>query len=406
MKMRWAATGFLLCQSVMGQVATVDWSHQLHTPGAYNNTVDIALDPNGNILAGGSTGGSLFSGSGSGFVAKYDPAGALLWGMQYPAGTVAAVAADSSGNIYTGGEKVNNVFVQKSDTSGNVQWTKTFATNLNGQTNGLAVDNSGNAFIAGGYDQGVTPNGPFISKYDPNGNQLWTRNTGNGSAWDVAMDHSNAVLMAGSNTDAFVRKYDTNGNITWTQQWGSSQPDSVRAVAVDPANNIFVGGSTTGNLDGQTPNPFGDPHAFITKLAGDGTIQWSHELSIGNESFVGDIATDSFGNVYLDGTSDTQLLLASFDPNGNLRWSQRMVSPSSDQWWSGLATDATGQHLWIGGYIQGAFNGAPSSGAADDALVAAISLPEPHTPLLVLAGSFVLARNRRKRLIGWNFRVQ
>src|SRR6185369_14181330 len=114
---------------------------------------------------------------------------------------------------------------------------------------GVAADASG-AYIVGyatalpGQPQ-IFNNGAFIRKYDPNGNEVWTRlftapeATGDTRAVAVALD-ATGVYMTGSTSgtlpgqrasgagqDIFVRKYDTKGNEVWTRQFGGGTATSI-----------------------------------------------------------------------------------------------------------------------------------------------------------------------------------
>src|SRR5262249_16206010 len=65
--------------------------------------------------------------------------------------------------------------------------------------------------------------------------------------------------------DAFVRKWgDDPAKPIWTRQWGSSGNDSARALVLDTADEIFIVGSTNGQLD--TAVAVGMEDIFVTKL--------------------------------------------------------------------------------------------------------------------------------------------
>ncbi|MCH8979561.1 MAG: SBBP repeat-containing protein, partial [Armatimonadetes bacterium] len=66
------------------------------------------------------------------------------------------------------------------------------------------------------------------------------------------------------NFDAFVRKYDADGNEVWTRQFGGSGSDRASGISVD-ASGVYVAGSTTGTLPGQTSA--GSADAFVVKLS-------------------------------------------------------------------------------------------------------------------------------------------
>ena len=109
-----------------------------------------------------------------------------------------------------------------------IGWTRQFGTSDNDYAPGLAVDASGNVYIAG-YTLGALP----------------------GQSFSGSMD-------------AFVRKYDGEGNELWTRQFGTSDNDSAYGLAVDASGNVYVAGETRGALPGQSSS--GSLDAFLIKF--------------------------------------------------------------------------------------------------------------------------------------------
>src|SRR5262249_3091518 len=154
-----------------------------------------------------------------------------------------------------------------------VAWVRQFAgIEPSGDEIAYSAANDGNIYIAGGaYSPAVVPGQPaatddaFVRKYDAAGTLLWERqlaSPGYDQAYGVAASAS-GVYVAGytNNTlpgqtsaggdDAYVAKYDTAGNLLWVRQFGSAGSDQANAVAAD-ATGVYVVGSTTGTLPGQT----------------------------------------------------------------------------------------------------------------------------------------------------------
>ncbi len=77
----------------------------------------------------------------------------------------------------------------------------------------------------------------------------------------------------GTYSDAFISKYGTNG---WTRLLGSFQNDFAYSITTGPDNSVYILGTTTGDLHGQTNN--GDNNGFISKFSPDGEIQWTRLL--------------------------------------------------------------------------------------------------------------------------------
>jgi hypothetical protein len=73
-------------------------------------------------------------------------------------------------------------------------------------------------------------------------------------------------------SDYFVTKYNSSGVKQWTRQLGASGADTGGyGVATDSSGNVFVGGYTMGNLDGNTL--LGTADFFVTKFDSAGTKQ-------------------------------------------------------------------------------------------------------------------------------------
>lgn len=56
----------------------------------------------------------------------------------------------------------------------------------------------------------------------------------------------NQKLVAVGKFDVFVAKYSKNGKLLWVKQAGGSEPDFVKLIKIDSANNIFITGYFTG----------------------------------------------------------------------------------------------------------------------------------------------------------------
>jgi hypothetical protein len=219
-----------------------------------------------------------------------------------------------------------------------------------GNESGVAVatDRSGNIFLAGITSSlGMAFNGyqntfgggnvdAYLVKFDAAGNRLWATyygGTGNempffGGKLALATDSSGDVYLAGptdSNTgiaspggfqttigggvDAYLVKFDSAGNRLWATYYGGSTVEYGYAVAVDAAQNVYLGG-TTGSASGIASGGFqntlnGSGDAFLVKFDAAGNRQWATYYG-GPGGEVGfSIATDPANNVFLAGTTDS-----------------------------------------------------------------------------------------------------
>ena len=88
----------------------------------------------------------------------------------------------------------------------------------------------------------------------------------------------------------------------WTKQLGTSSNDYGNGVSTDSSGNIYVTGSTSGGLDGNTH--FGDRDIVLVKYNPSGTKQWTKQLGTSSDEWGNGVTTDSSGNVYVTGMTD------------------------------------------------------------------------------------------------------
>ena len=260
------------------------WSVQFGTSG--NDTgAGVAVDGNGDVYIVGYTPGTLPGQANAGnydaFVRKYDASGTELWTRQFgTSGTDYGngVAVDGSGNVYVAGETPGTLpaqssagsydaFVRKYSSSGAELWTRQFGTSGSDGCHGVAADGNGNVYVAGavaGALSGQTSAGgadAFVRKYDSSGTEVWTKQfgtTGNETPWAMTLDTAGNAYVAGwtsaafpghrnaGSDDGFVRKYDPSGEELWTKQFGTSSNDGAFSVSVDGGGNLYLAGELGG----------------------------------------------------------------------------------------------------------------------------------------------------------------
>ncbi|WP_254564661.1 SBBP repeat-containing protein [Oscillatoria sp. HE19RPO] len=306
------------------------------------------------------------------------------------------VAADKWGNVYItgytlgslGGTNAGNydAILTKYDRNGNLLWTRQLGSPDVDVAFGVAIDSVGNVYITGQTagdleDTNAGNDDAFVTKYDTNGNLLWTRQLGTPGidiAYGVATDRDDNFYITGYTTgslaspnageyDAFIAKYDSNGNQLWSQQLGSLQTDIARGVAIDGGGNVYISGRTTGSLDG---NNAGNFDAFFAKYDRDGNRVWIRQLGTSGWDQSPGISTDQNGNIYITGYTTGNLegvnagtrdiFVTKYDPSGNLLWTEQLGTSSLDYSY-GSATDSAG-NVYITGHTTGSLEGENSGG--------------------------------------------
>jgi uncharacterized protein (TIGR03437 family) len=163
---------------------------------------------------------------------------------------------------------------------------------------------------------------------------------------------------ATSETDVFVTKLDPTGNILFTTTFGGKGSDMGTAIAIDPAGNIWVGGSTSSEnfplhdaFQTELGSGFPEGSGFLVELAPAGTVIYSSYFGgLMGGSSVNGIAIDQSGNLYLTGTTDASDFPTTPGlPSGMV--ASDALTPVSGAFITKL--DAAGQHVIYSALIVG-----------------------------------------------------
>ena len=84
-------------------------------------------------------------------------------------------------------------------------------------------------------------------------------------------------VVAGDDDQAFLSRYDEQGNVLWSREFGSSTPgdDNATGVTTDQTG-VYVVGWVHDALPGQTS--LGSTDAFIRKYTADGLLLWTRQF--------------------------------------------------------------------------------------------------------------------------------
>jgi hypothetical protein len=230
----------------------------------------------------------------------------LVYSTFLPANKATAIAVDNSGNAYvTGDATVADGFVPTPGaflTTGATGFVAKLNTNLSGSAalvyatwlassnifpNGIAVDQAGNAYVAGQINSPILTT--TANAFQPN--------------------------FGGAN-DAFVTVLNPTGSgLIYSTYLGGTGYDYAQAIAVDGAGHVYITG-VAGSRDFPTQNAFqstnnGFSDAFVAELdplslTGSGSLIYAGYLggSGGNDAGYG-IAVDQYGNAIVVGQAST-----------------------------------------------------------------------------------------------------
>ncbi|MFX0194684.1 MAG: SBBP repeat-containing protein [Candidatus Hodarchaeota archaeon] len=157
----------------------------------------------------------------------------------------------------------------------------------------ICADNQGNIYITGGTASTNFPTTPgaYDRTFDPG-------HTGSFGPCDV-----------------FVTKFDPNGNLVWSTFLGGSAYDRGYGIEVDNQGYVYVAGragpgfptknafQSTFQGSGTPSTGYGEQNAFVAKIKPDGSdLVWSSYVGVG--SMCRDMAIDDNGDIYVPLTYD------------------------------------------------------------------------------------------------------
>lgn len=392
------------------------WHTQLLGSAAADLPAAVALNrgQSGAIIQGGETTSALVGafqgGLSDGYVVAYDLAGNRIWSDQFGTGgddSVTAVASDAQGNVYITGLTegtlpgatpnprlgFDDIFLRKYDSAGHLLWTRQLGSTGEDTPNGIALDSSGSAYIVGVTDAllpgALSYSGGddmFILKYSPAGNLLAVHeagSAGNDDASAVAIGPDGRVNVAGftdgsfagspiGGFDVFVEQLDAQLRQIWIDREGSPGDDRAAAIAINDARQVFVAGTTTGNLVNGAHQ--GGSDVVVLGYDRSGRLSWADQRGTsGSDSgsgitvnAAGAPLTVGFTSSSLDGLPNAggnDLFLMEHGRQGRHQWTS-LLGTSGNDIATAVAFDPTG-HEYVVGYTDGDLDGVLNAGSFD-----------------------------------------
>jgi hypothetical protein len=300
-----------------------------YSDGAYA----LAIDSSGNVFVAGSTGSS-----------------------DYPT-TSGAYDRSYNGDSHEAGD----VFISKLNNTLTTLMASTFIGGISYEcANALAIDSSGNVFVAGYTEESDFPTTPgaydrsfiywdgFVSKFNNTLTTLMASTFIGGSDYDsagaLALDSSGNVFVAGdtlssdfpttsgaydrsfNNYDGFVSKFNNTLTTLLASTFiGGSDYEYTNALAIDSSGNVFIAGYTSSSdfptTSGAYDRSFNNDDGFVSKFNNTLTTLLASTFIGGSDyDSAGALALDSSGNVFVAGytfSSDFPTTLGAYDRSFN-----------------------------------------------------------------------------------------
>lgn len=279
-----------------------------------------------NIIQKTNDGGYIFAGSNSSnngdatemkgiydiWVVKINSVGSIQWqksvggeSYDYPkeikqtndGGYIVIGSTESITGDFTGNHGKSDVCVVKFDSTGIVQWKKTYGGSSYDDGYDILQTIDGGYIIAGNttsndgdlignHDSGDI----WLIKIDNTGNMQWQKiyggTTGDDQARTIKQTNDGGFILGGETTstngdvtlnhgyyDYWVVKLSSTGNIEWQKTYGGDEQDSLNTLILTNDSGYILSGLSSSNNDDVTGN-HGGGDVWIVKINNLGNIEW------------------------------------------------------------------------------------------------------------------------------------
>lgn len=327
---------FSNCQSPMGIGVSTEWEKTYGgTAHDYGYSVEQTAD--GGYIVTGYT----WSSDGDGwdvYLIKTDVRGNEEWsktfgGSDTDVGYSVQQTIDNghiiSGYTWSFGAGKRDVYLVKTDDRGNEEWSKTFGGNKTDVgysvketiDGGYIVSGYTLSFGAGWYDV-------YLIKTDVSGNEVWTKTFG-GSSLDVGesvqQTSDGGYIIAGWTGeglhDVYLLKTDASGNEEWVKTFGGSYAEKGHSVIKTSNGGYIIAGYTYSF-------GLGESDVYLIKTDSNGNKEWSKTFG-GSDDDVGYSVEQTADGGYIiagythaTGSGDSDVYLIKTNSLGNREWSK------------------------------------------------------------------------------------
>jgi hypothetical protein len=313
--------GFLVKTDSIGQVL---WGERIG--GRFDdNITSLTTDSSGNIYILGYFQKKANLGSFSltanfyktYFVAKYSPSGRQLWKKKfdkdnrlqnckvqiggnnhiYFTGSFSDTLFVQNQSIVSRGE--NDIFLIKLDSTGTLNWVKTFGGVGNDIVNTIVTDGN----------HKVTLGGSFTGSFQ----------------------YQNTLIPSNGGTDIYLLKVNPNGNVSKFFHSGGEFDEEVSAIAIDSLNRLFVSGvfNEKTNINSDTILTHGYQDIFLFCIDSTYIIDWLTHIGGRSNDYISDIILTKDRDIYVTGRMGSTCYFHSMSNNVPL---DSLINTNSDSY--------------------------------------------------------------------------
>jgi len=254
--------------------------------------------PDGDFIVAGIANGSYI------YLLKLDMNGDTLWTKSYAGGKASSISLTDDGGFVVAGGTGTNAFLLKTDSLGNSQWIKEYGGTSKDEFIALKPTLDGGYILAGftgSYGAGQSDG--YLVKTDSSGNMLWSKTYGGSSVdfFQGAIETSDRGFLitgstsnfgAGLNQFVYVIRTDSIGDTLWTKTYSYHVSHSIKVIQTVDGGFLIVGDGGNNIVN-----------AFLLKIDLNGNVQWSNMYggNTGTYGYAIDLTSD--GGFIMGGTS-------------------------------------------------------------------------------------------------------
>jgi hypothetical protein len=325
------STNFILagCTKLHGQVhndvlliktdcdGNAEWAR---TYGGSDNDAGFCVKPtsdSGFVVCGFFTGGGRSTSDG--YIIKTDAVGDTVWTGRYGGSgseSFAEITQTSDGGYIAAGyitepdENNTDVYVVKTDSVGEVMWSREYGRPLFADHAKSVLQTSDGGYIICGVRGGIgTAFDVWLIKTDSGGSVEWSRTYG-GDGYDagysVNQTSDGGYIVAGYKTilaapyhhDLYLVKTSSDGTVQWERTYGEIGSDRANSVRETPDGGLIAAGLV------ETPVQ-GGCDVYVVKTDGNGDLQWFGTMSINGVDVGYCVRQTDDGNFVIAGSAFT-----------------------------------------------------------------------------------------------------
>jgi PQQ-like domain len=230
------------------------------------------------------------------YIIKLDSSGEVQWEKKYGGSQTdmcETIIQTEDGGYMAAGQSWQNIlegdmYLIKLDPSGNKEWDKTIGGGLEDGAYDIQ-QTPDHGYIVAGHTRSTTDGSykVYIVKTDSGGNVEWSRDFGGGSD-DQAFSleqHRDGYVVAGftkshgESSDMYVVKVDLDGDLVWEKTFGGKNTEEVAQSISKTSDGGYI-------LAGKTNQyTYGAYDLYLLKLDSNGNEQWSQVFGGENDDF-------------------------------------------------------------------------------------------------------------------------